>query len=202
MPEDSQQEKPRQSDYAGRLQRKPTAAGYRVATFRDVIMRHGVVMGSLAVICLVIPGTFSALTTTTSKLISDPIPYLMGLLGLFLFFFIWSGRREYLATRQSQWILYLLFISIVEEITFRLIFPALLSQQFTGLTAHLISNFLFAGIHYFTLRWRLRNCIVAFLGGMGLSQLMGNGDLTLVVMAHWLGTFLNTPFPPSVPRSK
>jgi len=38
---------------------------------------------------------------------------------------------------------------------------------------------------------------VTFLGGMGLSQLMTHGDLALVVMVHWLGTFLNTPVPPA-----
>ena len=65
------------------------------------------------------------------------------------------------------------------------------------ITAHVLSNLVFASLHYFTLRWRLVNCIATFLGGMGLSHLMGQGDLLLVIMIHWLGTFINTPSPPS-----
>ena len=28
-------------------------------------------------------------------------------------------------------------------------------------------------------------------------HLMGRGDLLLVILVHWLGTFINTPAPPS-----
>lgn len=132
----------------------------------------------------------------------QPVPYLSALLCLVLFFIFWSQRRPHAITRQGKWVLYLLCISIVEEVTFRLIFPALLAAQFTfSLTiAHIISNILFAALHYVTLRWKLSNCIATFLGALGLSYLMRHGDLTLVVMVHWLGTFLNTPFPPAATK--
>jgi hypothetical protein len=187
----------------GRLQRPPTAAGYRVTTFGEVVARHGGTMGCLAALCLMLPGGWQAITNTSSKSLLQPGPYLLALFGLLIFFAYWSRRRPHSLKRQSQWVLYLLFISIAEEITFRLIFPSLLSSitlfssQFPLLTTHVISNFVFAAIHYVTLRWKLTNCIVTFLGAMGLSHLMRHGDLTMVVMVHWLGTFLNTPFPPA-----
>jgi membrane protease YdiL (CAAX protease family) len=181
----------------GRLQRGPSSTGYRVATFGDVLKRHGVTMGCLAGICLMIPGTLPAIAANTTRLVQQPVSYLAGLFGLLVFFSYWSTRRPVAAERQAQWIFYLLFISIVEELTFRLILPSLLSQPFSWPTAIILSNLLFAAIHYLTLRWKLRNCIVTFLGGMGLSQLMTHGDLVMVVMVHWLGTFINTPFPPT-----
>lgn len=197
MSHNTQQNATQQPSYQGRLQRAPTATGYRVETFGDILKRHGVTMGCLAAICLMIPGTVPAIATTTTRLFQQPVLYMAGLLGLLVFFLYWSTRRSVSGIRQSQWIVYLLFISIVEELTFRLVFPSLLSQQFSWLTANILSNLVFSVIHYTTLRWKLRNCIVTFLGGMGLSQLMTQGDLTLVVMVHWLGTFLNTPSPPA-----
>jgi membrane protease YdiL (CAAX protease family) len=201
MPNNEQQDVPQQSHRRGRLQRGPSTTGYRVATFSDVLKRHGLTMGCLAIICLTIPGSLPALVATTTRLVQQPVAYMAGLFGLLVFFSYWSARRPIAAKRQAQWIFYLLSISIVEELTFRLILPSLLSQQFNWLTANVLSNLLFAAIHYITLRWKLRNCIVTFLGGMGLSQLMSQGDLALVVMVHWLGTFLNTPFPPTERKS-
>ncbi len=196
MPTNEQQDVPQQHR-RGRLQRGPSPTGYSVATFSDVLKRHGVTMGCLAVICMMIPGTLHTIATTSTRLIQQPTPYMAGLLGLLVFFSYWSARRPVSATWQTQWILYLLFISIVEELTFRLILPSLLSQHFNWPIANILSNLLFACIHYITLRWKVRNCIATFLGGMGLSQLMTHGDLAMVVMIHWLGTFLNTPFPPA-----
>jgi membrane protease YdiL (CAAX protease family) len=197
VPVNEQQRHQRSRSQGGRLQRGPSAVGYSVATFGDVLKRHGVTMGCLAALSLMLPGSLHALAINTSRLFQQPMPYLAALLGILVFFAYWSMRRPVSAALQTRWILYLLFISIVEELTFRLILPSLLSPQFSWLTANMLSNLLFAGIHYFTLRWRLRNCIVTFLGGMGLSQLMTQGDFTMVVMIHWLGTFLNTPFPPA-----
>jgi membrane protease YdiL (CAAX protease family) len=182
-----------------RLQRAPNAAGFRVSTFREVIQRHGVTMGCIAAVCMMTPGAWQALTSTTSRSLLQPGPYLIALLGLLLFFAIWSNRRPHTARRQAQWVLYLLYISIAEEIAFRLMLPSLLSSispDLTLLATQVISNFVFAAIHYVTLRWKLKNCIFTFLGGMGLSHMMRHGDLTMVIMVHWLGTFLNTPFPP------
>lgn len=187
------------TEHKGRLQRAPTASGFRVSTFREVLQRHGATMGCIAALCLMTPGALQALGETTAKPLLEPGPYLFALLGLLVFFTYWSNRRPHSVKRQSQWVIYLLYISIVEEVAFRLLFPALLasfSPSITLLTAHIVSNFVFAAIHYFTLRWKLTNCIVTFLGGLGLSHLMRHGDLTMVIMVHWVGTFLNTPFPP------
>ena len=114
---------------------------------------------------------------------------------------LWSRRRAFTPSRQSLWVGYLLWISIVEEVAFRLLLPALLETEFSRFQAHLISNALFAALHYVTLRWRLVNCIGTFLGAMGLSHLMvEHGNLVLVILVHWAGTFLNTPWPPGTRR--
>ena len=55
---------------------------------------------------------------------------------------------------------YLFFISVVEEFSFRLILPTLLSGPVGMIPAVLFSNFLFACIHYITLRWKFINCAV------------------------------------------
>lgn len=181
----------------GRLQRAPTVDGYRVATFPDVLRRHGLTMGALAAVCLVLPGSLGMIVEASGRAAAHPFRYLLGLSGLIFFFAYWGFRHAYQAKRQLQWVLYLLFISVVEEITFRLVLPVLLATTTTVITALVMSNLVFASIHYFTLRWRLVNCIATFLGGMGLSHLMSQGDLLLVIMVHWLGTFINTPAPPS-----
>jgi membrane protease YdiL (CAAX protease family) len=181
----------------GRLQRAPSATGHRVSTFANVLKRHGLTMACFAAVSLMIPDSWPLIVTTTEMAREQPLPYLAGLLGMLLFFAYWSTRRPYTIRRQCQWLFYLLMISIVEELTFRLVLPTVLSLHYPVMTAHILSNLVFASLHYITLRWRLVNCVATFAGGMGLSHLMGQGDLVLVVMVHWLGTFLNTPSPPS-----
>lgn len=182
---------------AGRLQRAPGADGYRIDSFADVVKRHGLTMACLAGLCLLTPGALPLLAQTTARALGQPLAYLAGLGALLLFFAYWSGRHRATTTRQLQWVFYLLMISVVEEISFRLVLPQLLAGLTPLTLAQVLSNLLFACIHYFTLRWRLVNCIATFFGGMGLSHLMGRGDLVLVVAVHWLGTFINTPRPPS-----
>ena len=59
------------------------------------------------------------------------------------------------------------------------------------------SSVLFGALHYFTLRWRLTACVMTMLGGLGFSRLLDvSGDLALVILVHWIVTFLNTPRPP------
>ncbi len=48
-----------------------------------------------------------------------------------------------------------------------------------------------------SLEWRFEKFFGAFFGAMGLSNLMGLGDLMLLIGIHWFVTFLNTPVPPS-----
>lgn len=192
----------REAQRTGRLQRAPDARGYRVDTFADVVKRHGVTMTLVAFSCLLFPGASALIATTTGPFMLAPENYAAAAVCLLAFFFVWSARRSDNVQRESLWLLYLLWISVVEELAFRLLLPALMDNQLPRLYANVASNALFAGIHYFTLRWRLRNCIATFLGGMGLSHLMGQGDLVLVIMVHWAGTFLNTPWPPPVRESK
>jgi membrane protease YdiL (CAAX protease family) len=101
-----------------------------------------------------------------------------------------------------MWIGYLLFISIAEEWIFRLALPNLLKAYMAPIYAVVISNVLFATIHFFTLRWRLIWVVFAFLGGLGLSRAMTHDDLLVVIWLHWIGTFLNTPFPPGLKQLK
>ena len=185
----------------GRLQRGPGASGYRVTTFADVLRRHGTTMGGIALLGMMAPGAVALLQNTTARFMQHPWVYLFATAGLLVFFALWSRRRPQPIARQCRWIFYLLFISIAEEVAFRLVVPMLLTPPMGILQAHIISNLIFAGLHYFTLRWKLRNCIGTFIGGMGLSHLMGQGDLVLVVLVHWLGTFLNTPFAPPERRA-
>ena len=91
----------------------------------------------------------------------------------------------------------MLLISIAEEWAFRLALPSFLRTYIDIGPAVVLSNVLFALMHYFTLRWKAIWCLAAFLGAMGLSKLMGLGDLLLLVAVHWVATFLNTPNPPS-----
>jgi membrane protease YdiL (CAAX protease family) len=154
-------------------------------------------MGALAAVCLAIPGSWNMVEATTGRGAAHPVPYLLGLAGLLIFFAYWSFRHSYPPGRQVPWVLYLLFISVVEEFIFRLVLPSVLFGFVPTVVALVLSNLVFASIHYVTLRWRLVNCIATFLGGMGLSHLMAQGDLLLVIMVHWLGTFINTPSPPS-----
>ena len=99
-------------------------------------------------------------------------------------------------------VLYLFIISLVEEIAFRLSLP-LIATEFFGTELFwfyvFLSNILFASIHYFTLRWKIRACILAFLGGMAFSRVLeSTEDLALLIILHWAITFLNTPTAPKI----
>jgi len=48
-----------------------------------------------------------------------------------------------------------------------------------------------------TLRWKLINCVVAFIGGLGFSRLLvSTEDIAILILVHYFFTFLNTPLPP------
>ena len=73
----------------------------------------------------------------------------------------------------------------------------LLESALGASAAIIVSNALFGAIHYFTLRWKLGHCVFAALGGIGLSRLLeSSGDLMLVILVHFIATFLNTPRSP------
>ena len=186
------------SSQHGRLQRRSAPGGQQITTFRQVLRRHGGAMAAIALACFFLTNSYLPLQSGSVKLSNALFFYLVALPGLFLFFIGYLLlRHRAIDSRTIIWILYLLLISILEEIAFRLLIPlAILSS--TGLIASLIiSNSVFATIHFFTLRWKLVNCIGAFLGGLGLSRLFYvTEDLALIILVHWFFTFLNTPSPP------
>ena len=187
---------------AGRLQRAASSQETYISKFRQVLARHGLIMASIAIICLLMPSIQTALFSSLDNLIRNPPKYLLWSLifDTFIFGFLKYTKRE-IDLRQLIWVGYLFMISLVEEIAFRLSLPLLITSEITGISFYwigaLISNLLFATTHYFTLRWKLNACIFTFLGGMGFSRMLDTtGDLTAIILLHWAVTFLNTPTPP------
>ena len=187
---------------AGRLQRGALNQETYISKFSQVLLRHGLTMASIAIICLLIPSIQSALISTQDNLFKNPLKYLLWSLvvATFIFIFLKYTKRE-IDLRQLFWIGYLFLISVVEEIAFRLSLPLLITADVIGISFFwlgvFVSNLLFATIHYFTLRWKLNACIFTFLGGMGFSRMLDTtGDLISVILLHWAITFLNTPKAP------
>ena len=185
--------------HGGRLQRTAGRDGTFINSFMQVCRRHGATMGCLALAGLFLPSAWDRLGAVFAPLFSSPINYLAAGAGLVVFFRFHQRRK----TRESNWqnllwLGYLLFISLVEEMAFRLFLPSELSAAVPFLAAVIISNALFALLHYFTLRWHWWNCLFTFAGGLGFSHtLHQSGDLALVILAHWFFTFMNTPLPPA-----
>jgi hypothetical protein len=187
---------------AGRLQRGALNQETYIYRFRQVLLRHGITMASIAIICLLLPSIQAAFTSSLDNLFRNPMKYFLWSLVVttFIFTFLKYTKKE-INLRQLIWIGYLFMISVVEEIGFRLSLPLLMTSGITGISPFWIgvflSNLFFASIHYFTLRWKLSACIFTFLGGMGFSRLLDTtGDLTAVILLHWAITFLNTPKAP------
>lgn len=184
----------------GRLQRKMSVGGVYVATFRQIIMRHGLIMGAVILLCLLLPGAIDAVIVGLAPLMSEPYVYVAVLpvmLVFFTVFLVFKGHKVDIT--QGAWLSYLWVISVVEELSFRLILPSLLLSPIGLIPAVILSNLLFASIHFFTLRWKFINCFGVFLGGLALSRLLNNSeDIALVILVHWFFTFLNTPTSPKV----
>ena len=139
------------SSQHGRLQRRSAPGGQQITTFRQVLGRHGGAMAAIALACFFLTNSNLLLLSGFVKLSNTPFFYLVALPGLFsLFIGYLLLRHRTIDSRTIIWILYLLLISILEEIAFRLLIPlAILSS--TGLIASLIiSNSVFATIHFFT----------------------------------------------------
>ncbi len=187
---------------AGRLQRGSFSSDNYISKFRQVLIRHGLTMTVIAIICLLVPFILDDFNSSLSQLFLSPSRYLVWFLAVTLFIFGYlKFTKKNLNIRQITWICYLLIISVVEEIGFRLGLPLLFTSESIGIDIFwigiILSNFIFATIHYFTLRWKLKACVFTFLGGMGFSRLFSvTGDLALVILVHWVVTFLNTPSPP------
>ena len=186
----------------GRLQRD-AADGAKITSFTQVFVRHGLLMLALTGLCVLFPTAFADLSLSLAGFLASPHYYVLAFLALLAFLIAYSKSSDKVVNRkQLMWIGYLLFISIAEEWIFRLALPNLLKGYLAPIYAVVLSNVIFAAIHFFTLRWRLIWVIFAFLGGLGLSWVMTHGDLLAVIWLHWVGTFLNTPFPPGLKQLK
>lgn len=181
-----------------RLQRPAKDQSYLINTFNQVLARHFLTMSMIATICIFMSIDSFADSIYLKPLISSPFFYFFILTAISLFFiFIYLKRGYKIESIHLAWLTYLLFISVAEEIAFRMMLPILLSGTFGMISAVLFSNFLFAYIHYVTLRWKFINCVVAFIGGLGLSRLLvSTEDVAILVLVHYFFTFLNTPLPP------
>ena len=182
----------------GRLQRDYAGSDSPVSTFLQGLYRHGLTMGVFAFVTAWLLSTPAVFWDAVATFSATPVKYALALLAALGFFYAVLKRRGLtLDPAQGLWVAYLLYISIVEELAFRLFLPRVLEPTSGFIAAIVLSNLLFAGLHYFTLRWKWQNCLFAFLGGVGLSRLLDNsGDLALVVLVHFVATFLNTPSPP------
>ena len=192
----------------GRLQRASRDSKSYISKFRQVLARHGFTMTFIAIGCILFPSVLSGLFLSLDNLFLNTNKYLIASLSILISIVIYLKFFNLeLNYRQIFWIGYLLLISIVEEIGFRLSLPILFSEHFLKEYHFVIpiffSNLIFASLHYFTLRWKFNACLFAFLGGVGLSRLFYvTEDLALVILIHWAITFLNTPTAPEIIKKK
>lgn len=186
-----------------RLQRPPDFTGGLLTRFEQVWLRHGLPGAVLGLLCLAHPEMRMMLVSSLAGLLADPVKYLswaLFILGV-LISCVWVVDRS-LDTRAVGWILYTLAVSTWEEWVFRLAIPYFAQAQgFELLAAIVLSNLAFGVLHYFTLRWKWQWCVGTFVGGMLFSRMLHtHADLALVIAAHWVTTFINTPRPPGASR--
>ena len=181
-----------------RLQRPAKDQNRFINTFNQVLARHFVTMTVIAGFCIFMSIDSFANSIYLKPLTSSPVYYFFILSAISLFFIFFYLKRGYkIEWIHVAWLTYLLLISIVEEFAFRMMLPILLSGTIGMISAVLFSNLLFACIHYVTLRWKFINCVLTFLGGLGLSRLLVNTeDIAILILVHYFFTFLNTPLPP------
>jgi hypothetical protein len=186
-----------------RLQRPPDFTGARLSSFAQVAWRHGLTGAALAGVCLLVPDMRALLVNGLAALTAQPAVYLTRALvvgAALVAYTAWLERRVEAAS--AGWVFYLLAVSIWEEWVFRLAVPYFATGH--GLALPLaagLSNLVFGGLHYFSLRWKWQWCVLAGLGGMGLSRQLGlHGDLALVIGVHWVATVINTPRVPGRSR--
>mgnify|MGYP005647341079 CR=1 FL=1 len=181
-----------------RLQRPAKDQNRFINTFIQVLARHFVTMTVIAGFCIFMLIDSFADSIYLKSLTSSPVYYFFILTAISLFFIFFYLKRGYkIEWIHVAWLTYLLLISIVEEFAFRMMLPILLSGTIGMISAVLFSNLLFACIHYVTLRWKFINCVLTFLGGLGLSRLLVNTeDIAILILVHYFFTFLNTPLPP------
>ncbi|MGB1538542.1 MAG: CPBP family intramembrane glutamic endopeptidase [Pseudomonadales bacterium] len=187
----------------GRLQRPGKALSRMVTSFSQVVIRHGLTMLTVLAI-LLIALEFGVGQQAVMPGLSLPLSFYLGAGVLMMVFAagFWRIRGTPFEYRQWMWLAYLFAISVVEEMAFRVFAPILFDHAVEPRISVLLSNAVFAGLHYLTLRWRFSNCVWVFLGGLGLARLFHETeDLALIIGVHWFATFLNTPTPPSGHRA-
>ena len=182
----------------GRLQRPAKARSRAVLHFRQVLSRHLLTMSVVAVVTGLGVARVEDWKRLLSPLIAHPVHYLAMCIVIVLGFAIYQRVRGIpWSAAQMGWVGYLFLISVVEEWAFRVFLPLYLTDDLGARASVLLSSIIFGALHYFTLRWRLTACLLTSLGGLGFSRLLDvSGDLALVILVHWIVTFLNTPRPP------
>ena len=182
----------------GRLQRPAKARSRAVLHFRQVLARHLVTMSVVAVVTGLWVAGVDDWKRLLSPLIAHPVHYLAICVAIVAGIAIYQRVRSIpWSAAQVGWVGYLFLISVVEEWAFRVFLPLYLMDDLGARASIVVSSVLFGALHYFTLRWRLTACLVTMLGGIGFSRLLEvSGDLALVILVHWIVTFLNTPRPP------
>ena len=182
----------------GRLQRPAKARSRAVLHFRQVLSRHLLTMSVVAVVTGLGVARVEDWKWLLSPLIAHPVHYLAMCIVIVLGFAIYQRvKRIPWSATQMGWVGYLFLISVVEEWAFRVFLPLYLTDDLGARASVLLSSVIFGALHYFTLRWRLMACLLTTLGGLGFGRLLDvSGDLALVILVHWIVTFLNTPRPP------
>ncbi|HSG89798.1 MAG TPA: CPBP family glutamic-type intramembrane protease [Pseudomonadales bacterium] len=182
-----------------RLQRLPDFTGGRLCHFRQVFLRHGLPGLVLVPLLLLHEGPRWVGARVLQPVLDAPLRYAIGAVAILVVLCaVALVRDRRLDGAQLGWTLYLGALSAWEEFVFRVGLPIMLMLAgMDGVAAVIGANVLFGVMHWFTLRWRAAWCLVACLGGLALARLLDQrGDLALVIAAHWVGTFLNTPRPP------
>ncbi len=184
----------------GRLQRPADFTGPRLTLFRQIFLRHGLPgLGIGLLLLATLPELQKVGWDAIANAVAEPLKYALATVMVLVALTIYSRLRySPLTPAQLGWIFYLGLLSVWEEWLFRVAGPYLLWElSGSGWVAVLVSNALFGAMHYFTLRWRIEWCVMAFLGGLGFSfNFHQQGDLAVVAGIHWVATFLNTPRPP------
>ena len=182
----------------GRLQRPAKARFRAVLHFRQVLARHLVTMLVVAVVTGLWVAGVDDWKRLLSPLIAHPVHYLAICVAIVAGIAVYQRVRSIpWSAAQVGWVGYLFLISVVEEWAFRVFLPLYLMDDLGARASIVVSSVIFGALHYFTLRWRMMPCLLTALGGLGFSRMLEvSGDLALVILVHWIVTFLNTPRPP------
>ena len=177
-----------------RLQRAPDFTGAELEHFSQVFLRHGLPFALLGAALLLFPGFQSEALRTLAPMLANLPLYLLGGLVVFVGLALYALYVQQSAA-QLIWLLYLGALSAWEEWVFRVALPFGFAELgMSWMLAVLLANVTFGAVHYFTLRWRWQWCVGAFVGGLLLSRhLQQHSDLALLIVFHWIGTFINTP---------